>query len=54
MCLMRAIVKGNSNAKEGEELILPTKFIAIEYSNWMKSPPFDIGMATNSALYPLE
>jgi len=20
----------------------------------MKSPPFDIGMATNSALYPLE
>lgn len=53
MCLLRGLVEGNSNIKPGEEFILSTESIAKYYAKWVSTGPFDIGMATRSALGPL-
>ena len=54
MCLMNGIVESNFNLKEGESSCLSLKKISKYYGKWMRSPPFDIGMATSSALGCLE
>ena len=48
MCLMQGLINSNIDSPE-----LPTinqDKIAEQYSNWMKSPPFDIGRTTRNAL----
>jgi hypothetical protein len=51
---MSGIVASNLKLKEGEEKILSLSKISKYYSKWIKSPPFDIGMATSSALDDLK
>lgn len=46
MSLLQAIV--NSNA--GSKGVLRKDAIAVMYGAWIKSPPFDIGLATRNAL----
>ena len=50
MCLMAGIVDSNQKLNEGDLSCLNLSKISNYYSLWIKSPPFDIGMATSSAL----
>lgn len=51
MCLMHGLVE-NCEVKDGET-VMSTRGIAKYYGQWVYSGPYDIGMATNSALSPL-
>ena len=51
MCLLYGL--NNQIKVDGGEYVMCTREIATYYGKWVSSGPFDIGMATNSALSPL-
>jgi ADP-ribosylglycohydrolase len=50
MCLMHAFIDNEDNIKNGK---VDMNKVAKRYADWIKSPPFDIGFATDAALGPL-
>jgi hypothetical protein len=53
MSLMTALIQSSKLAKPGMAR-LNTEWIGYYFKLWMKSPPFDIGITTDSALGPLK
>ena len=52
-CLMWGLIQGNQAYQDKGQNVLDLDSIALFYKKWMKSRPFDIGIATTNALSPL-
>lgn len=57
--MSRGSIKNKKHANQetvsesGSTTFLDQNEIAIQYKNWILSPPFDIGLSTRAALVPL-